>query len=533
MTLLMKLSRRDDVGLQYQVFEQIRSMILDGTVKCGAKLPATRLLSETLGVSRNTISLAYARLADEGYIEMRESVGTFVSAQIPDLALLPAKAPNVSTHSLDDHFTILKGATIAAEVRSQTLINPHKRPLCADFWVGRPAAKSFPLKTWSKLIHRRLLSAGGALTEYKDAAGLPDLRKAIVEHLRTARGITAHEDQIIIVGGCQDGLNLVCRMMMTRGGSAIVETPCYQGAAYLFESFGARLHAVPVDAKGLVTSKLPDVANSIAYVTPSHQYPLGVTLALDRRIELLAWAARTNSYILEDDYDSDFRFSGPPITALKGLDRVGRVIYLGTFSKCIGAGIRVGYVVIPAGLEDSARHFKTLMNNGQPWLEQAALADFMKGGFYESHLRRIRRLYLNRRNALLDSLKRHFGSNEVLGAEAGMHLVWRIPEHLPFAREIETIALSVGVGVYTVSSGGAADLCPALENDGLLVLGFSSLSEQEIELGISRLAQALAKVNPLAITRSSARLPKGEIRPRSKDKHPQKQKRAPDRRMLA
>jgi GntR family transcriptional regulator/MocR family aminotransferase len=173
------------------------------------------------------------------------------------------------------------------------------------------------------------------------------------------------------------------------------------------------------------------------------------------------------------------------------------------------------------------------MNNGQPWLEQAALADFMKDGFYESHLRRIRRLYLNRRNALLDSLKRHFGSNEVLGAEAGMHLVWRIPKHLPSAHDLEKIALSVGVGVYTVSSGGAADLCPAAENDRLLVLGFSSLSEREIELGISRLAQALAKINPLAITRGPGHLPKGEIHSRSKGEPPHKQKRPLDRRMLA
>jgi GntR family transcriptional regulator / MocR family aminotransferase len=496
MPLLMSLSQDEKLGLQYQVFEQLRSMILGGSLQCGAKLPATRHLSETLGVSRNTVALAYARLTDEGYIETRESVGTFVSSHIPDSALLAATVPPKAQRHRDGGHSPAN-SSFMVDVRPLTLVNPHTRRLIADFWVGRPDAKSFPIKTWSKLISRRLLSAGPALTEYKDPAGFIDLRQAIADHLRPARGITTSADQIIIVGGCQDGLNLVCRMMLSKGNAAVIETPCYQGAAYLFESFGAKIHAVPVDKKGLVTSRLPEIPNTIAYVTPSHQYPMGVTLSLDRRLELLAWAARTNSYILEDDYDSDFRFKGPPVAALKGLDRLGRVIYLGTFSKCMGAGLRIGYAVLPAGLEEKARRFKTIMNNGQPWLEQAALADFMTSGSYASHLRRIRRLYLARRNALVESLRRHFGTGEVLGDEAGMHLVWRLPDHLPPAHKVEEIALSAGIGVYTVSSGGAAHFGPTGNSDRFLVLGFSSLSEKEIELGISRLADALEEASSI------------------------------------
>jgi GntR family transcriptional regulator/MocR family aminotransferase len=496
MALLMRLSQSGKLGLQYQVFEQLRAMILDGTLKCGAKLPATRALSETLGVSRNTVAFAYARLADEGYIEARKSVGTFVSSQIPDAALLASDIPakeqahrEVGQPSANSSFMV--------DVRSLMLVNPHKRRLVADFWVGRPDAGSFPIKIWSKLINRRLLSAGPALTEYKDPAGLLELRQAIADHLRPARGITTSADRIVIVGGCQDGLNLVCRMMLSKGNAAVVETPCYQGAAYLFEAFGASIHTVPVDKKGLVTSRLPETVNSIAYVTPSHQYPMGVTLSLDRRLELLAWAARTHSYILEDDYDSDFRFKGPPVAALKGFDRSDRVIYLGTFSKCMGAGLRLGYVILPACLQEKARRFKALMNNGQPWLEQAALADFMTGGSYVRHLRRIRRVYLARRNALVESLKRHFPTGEVFGDEAGMHLTWRLPEYLPSARKVEEVALSVGVGVYSVGSGGAAHFEPTADSDRFLVLGFSSLSEKEIELGISRLAEALEDTEPI------------------------------------
>jgi hypothetical protein len=186
------------------------------------------------------------------------------------------------------------------------------------------------------------------------------------------------------------------------------------------------------------------VRNAIAYVTPSHQYPLGVTLSLERRLELLAWAAETDSYILEDDYDSDFRFHGAPLAALKGLDLMGRVIYLGTFSKSLGAGLRLGYVIFPAELLERARHMKTLMNNGQPWLEQATLADFMESGGYERHVRRIRKLYYSRRNALLAALDKHFGGGEIIGAEAGMHLAWRLPRDLPPASEIEKLAIEAG-----------------------------------------------------------------------------------------
>ena len=480
------------LGLQSQIFDQVRSMILNGVLRAGELLPATRTLGEQLGVSRNTITFAYERLAAEGYVELRKSIGAVVALQIPEAGLF--HSANIERlapfrHELSDHH---RGEAVSV-LRSQALVNPHSRKLEADFWVGRPDPNSFPLKTWAKLIGRRLKSAGSSLTEYRDSAGLPDLRTAIADHLRPARGIAASADQIFIVGGCQEGLNLICRMMVRPGSDAVIETPCYQGAAYLFESFGAKLCPVSVDEKGMMTSNLPETKNAIAYVTPSHQYPLGVTLSLDRRIELIAWAERTNSYILEDDYDSDFRFSGAPLAALKGLDRVERVIYVGTFSKCMGAGLRLGYVVLPSRLVATARHIKTLMNNGQPWLEQAALADFMTSGSYERHLRHIRRLYLSRRNALLAALQKNFGESEVLGEKAGMHLVWRLPKQLPPASEIEAVALKAGVGVYTLGSGGAVNFGTSSESDRLLVLGFSSLSEREIANGISQLATALGK----------------------------------------
>lgn len=493
MSLPLQIDAESKIGLQSQIFEQLRAMILNGKLRSGELLPATRTLSEQLGVSRNTITFAYERLAAEGYVELRKSIGAVVSPQIPEAGLFHSllqktRSPTVS-ESLDRRYV-----EPFNELRSQALVNPHARRLDADFWVGRPDPHSFPLKVWTRLIHKRLKTAGSALTEYRDPSGLTDLRQAISDHLRPARGITANVNQIFIVGGCQDGLNLVCRMMMKPGSDAVIENPCYQGAAYLFESFGAKLCPIPVDEKGLVTSKLPETTEALVYVTPSHQYPMGVTMSLDRRLELIAWAERTNSFILEDDYDSDFRFNGAPLAALKGLDSIERVIYAGTFSKCLGAGLRLGYVVLPSRLVTQARHIKTLMNNGQPWLEQAVLAEFMTNGSYERHLRHIRRLYLSRRNALLAALQKHFGESQVIGESAGMHLVWRLPSHLPSAQEIETIALAVGVGVYTLGSGGAMYIGSSSSNDRLLVLGYSSLTEREIAIGIAQLANALVKI---------------------------------------
>ncbi|HEX2842292.1 PLP-dependent aminotransferase family protein [Hyphomicrobium sp.] len=488
MPLPLKLQKSGQISLQTQIFEQMRGMILEGRLRPGEPVPATRALSEQLGIARNTIALAYERLIAEGYIETRRSVGTFISMQIPEGALYAATHRSVVPARGTRR---AKTKTESPGIRSQALVNPHRRRFVADFWVGRPDPNSFPRKTWAKLISRRLLSAGSALTEYRDPSGFIELRRAIADRVRPTRNIATDADEIIIVGGCQDGLNLVSRMMLSPGSTAVVESPCYQGAAFLFESFGANIFPVRVDERGLDCRQLPNAKNAIAYVTPSHQYPLGVTLSLERRLELLAWAAETNSYILEDDYDSDFRFHGAPIAALKGLDRTGRVIYLGTFSKCLGAGLRLGYVIFPPELVDRARHMKTLMNNGQPWLEQATLADFMESGGYERHVRRIRKLYFSRRNALLAALEKHFSGGEIIGDEAGMHLAWRLPRHLPSASKVEKLAIEAGVGVYTLASGAAVNFDASAESERYLVLGFSSLTEREIATGIARLADVL------------------------------------------
>ena len=257
-------------------------------------------------------------------------MGTFVSPDLPDTAFLSA---DQRTPQKEEQGAAIEAPPPCGALRTHRLADPERRRLAADFWVGRPDARSFPLKAWSHHIKNRLKAVGSNLTSYNDAAGLMELRRAIAKHLAPARGVVADPEQIVIVGGCQDGFNLVGRLLVTPGSTAVVESPCYQGAAFVLESLGATLYPVPVDQDGLDVSRLPKTRGAVAYVTPSHQYPIGVTMSLQRRLELLAWATQYDAYIMEDDYDSDFRFIGSPLTALKGLDRNERVIYLGTFSK--------------------------------------------------------------------------------------------------------------------------------------------------------------------------------------------------------
>jgi GntR family transcriptional regulator/MocR family aminotransferase len=478
--------------LQNQIFDQVRSMILNGQLKGGDPLPTTRELSVQIGVSRNTAVLAYERLIAEGYLETRPYVGTFVAGDLPDTTFLTARENAAPAPSSPPAPAPAEAGAEPGPAHVQRLVNSDRKRLAADFWVGRPDARSFPLNAWAQHIKNRLKGAGVHLANYNDPAGLLELRQAIAHHLGPARGVIADPDQIVIVGGCQDGFNLAARLLVTPGSPAVVESPCYQGAAFVLENFGAKLHPVPVDEDGLVTSRLPRVKGALAYVTPSHQYPTGVTMTLQRRIELLAWATEYDAYVVEDDYDSDFRFVGAPLTALKGLDRSDRVIYVGTFSKCMGPGLRLGYLVLPRRLAGGARRLKALMNNGQGWLEQAAMADFMTSGEFGRHLRRIRQLYRERRDALLHSLALHFGACDIMGEQAGMHLVWRLPEGFPPAAEVEMRGLAAGVGVCSPPTGAALRFYD--DGDRLVMFGFVALTEKEIEDGIARLATALRDV---------------------------------------
>jgi len=500
MQLTISIDKDCKQSLQSQLFEQLRSLIVEGRLKASSAMPATRELSEQLNVSRNTVVMVYDRLQSEGYIKTRRSVGTFVSEFMPENTIYLNRrsrqtnmAPGVK-HPADKHRVPSQHGVVFSG-RAQTIVNPSHQQVEIDFWAGRTGKSSFPTKTWRKIVNRKLLQSSERITNYLDPQGEVALRRAIADHLGPARGITVQPDQVIIVGGCQDGLNLAANLLVQQNSPVILENPCYQGAAYVFENRRAKIFSIDVDNQGIDTAKLPEVSQGLAYLTPSHQYPTGATLSLKRRVRLLEWALDTCSYVIEDDYDSDFRYTGSPLTALKGLDIRGIVIYIGTFTKSMGPGLRLGYMVVPHELIGPARTLKTLMSNGQPWLEQAVMADFMANGDFDRHLHRIRQTYMSRRDHLVRELRRHFGVLDLRGLDGGMHLVWRLPTGYPTAIEISERALSAGVGIYTVDSGGACRVSNAPIKEYDLILGYCSLTEAEITEGMHRLAIVIEELS--------------------------------------
>jgi GntR family transcriptional regulator / MocR family aminotransferase len=296
---------------------------------------------------------------------------------------------------------------------------------------------------------------------------------------------------VIVTAGAQEGLNLVARLMEIRGKPVVVEDPCYHGAAQTFLSLGGQLTPVPVSSDGIDTDLLPTQAGCIGYVTPSHQFPLGTTMSQERRSALIAWARSTGTLLIEDDYDSDFRHGSSPLVALQALGPEC-VVYLGTFSKSIGPGLRLGYAVFPKHLAGAAASLKSVMNNGHPWLEQAVMAQFITSGAFEHHLSRMRTAYLERRNALQIGLKATFPATSTSGYEGGMHLVWELGPDFPSASEMQAKCRKLGVGVYTLDASPSFQVEYRPAHERLLLLGYAGLNREQIVTGISRIQRAIA-----------------------------------------
>jgi GntR family transcriptional regulator/MocR family aminotransferase len=473
--------------LQTQIAEQIRQLVSQRILVPGTRVPSTRTLSEQLGVSRNTVTLAYDLLIAEGLLGAESSAGTMVSRTLP--AGFLRVAPSTPRLHLPDAPAAPRRPHVFRG-RGPRLYSASARHLVYDFRLGQPDPALFPAAVWRKLIVDRVTSAGSALVRYGDPAGLRELRLAVAEHLRLARGISCESEQIVVVAGCQEGLNLVARVLVGPGTPAVIENPCYEGAALVLASHGARLFAVPVDDEGLCVDELPR-SSTLAYVTPSHQFPLGPTLSFSRRLALLAWARSTGSYVVEDDYDSDFRYEGSPLAALYALDRSDTTIYLGTFSKSIGAGLRLGYVVFPPQLAPAAISAKAQLDNGHPWLEQAAAAEFLRSGGFERHLQRTRRRYMMRRDCLLYELRRHFGVCRVDGTEGGMHVAWHLPEGVSPAPTLQRKLSEHGVGVYSLEEAPVHVAEPLTQSDTVLLLGYPCLTEERIQVAVTQIARAV------------------------------------------
>jgi GntR family transcriptional regulator/MocR family aminotransferase len=366
-----------------------------------------------------------------------------------------------------------------------------QRPgLTYDFRYGLPAVGDFPHALWGRLMARRAQTASIRSLGYGEPEGYLPLREALADYLRRARGVVCEPGQILIVNGSQQALDITARVLLNPGDGVVIEDPHYEGARQVFVAVGARLLTVPVDTEGLDVASFPRAAAAarIIYVTPSHQFPTGAVMPLERRLRLLAWARDAGAYILEDDYDSEYRYDTRPFEAVQGLDRSGRVIYVGTFSKVLFPSLRLGYLVLPQPLVKAFTIAKWLTDRHTPTLEQTVLADFIRLGHFARHLRRSRAHNAARRLALLDALEEHLGDRaEIAGANAGIHvLIWLRDFGLGEMRRFVDRAERAGVGIYPVTP---YYLRPP-KRPGLL-LGYASMDEPEIRAGIQRLAALL------------------------------------------
>ncbi|MBX3023519.1 PLP-dependent aminotransferase family protein [bacterium] len=481
--------RLDGEGPRFrQLYRALRAAIVDGTLAPGARLPATRALAGELGVSRTTVLLAFEHLAAEGYLAGRHGSGSYVQAAPAPRRTTLARGANQPAPRLSAY-----GAALAAAQRRPLFSGySSERPaLPYDFRYGAPSMVDFPLRAWQRCLGRRARRAAPRAYDYGHRQGSPALRAALAGYLRRARGIACEPDEMLIVNGSQQALDLAARVLLDRGDRAVVEEPGFEGARNALRAAGAELVFAPVDGEGFDPAVLArgGRAARLAYATPSHQYPLGGVMPYGRRVALLDWAARADAWVIEDDYDSEFRFAGRPLEALKALDEQRRVLYVATCSKVMFPALRIGYAVLPPALVEPFTRAKAIADGGSPVLEQDALADFIAGGDFERHLRRSRSRLGARRAVLLAALERELGDAvEVAGANAGMHLVVWLRD-VPATRigALARAAAEVGVGIYSVSPFYATPPARA----GLL-LGYAALDERDIRLGVERLARLIA-----------------------------------------
>ena len=419
-----------DQTRQQAVFDRLRQGILAGSLPAGSRLPPTRALASELGVARQTVVLAYERLAAEGYVRARTGSGTYVAPDLPDAAPAPAAPPATAASVLSRRGSLLAAVPVGAITRDAV-----SGMLLAG---GLPAPDLFPAAAWARCTARVLKALPAECTGYPPPQGLHDLRIQIAAHLAATRGLAADSGCIVITAGTQQALRIAAELLLDPGDAAWVEDPGYIAGRGALISAGAAPVPVPSDTEGL------DVAAGIrlapqarlALVAPSHATPLGGALPIGRRLALLDWAARANAWVLEDDCDSEFRWEGRPLPPLASLDRSGRVIYCGTFSKTLGPALRLGFAVVPAPLVAAFVRLRTLLDRGSDALTQASLAEFMRQGLLAPHIRRMRTEYAHRRGAVLVALARHAPALLTIPAPGGLHMVARLPDGMDEAAAV-------------------------------------------------------------------------------------------------
>ena len=466
MTISAPFDSGSNVPYYKQIYDGYRAAILGGQLRPGDRLPSTRALAAELTISRLPAVQAFEQLLHEGYIEGRAGSGTYVAASIPDELARPAASA---------------ARKLVAPVR---LAEPHER---GPFCVSLPALDRFPLPLWSRLVARHAKRLAIKQMAYGDAAGHAPLRHAVADYLRTSRAVRCEADEVLIVSGSQMALQICAFALLPRGSTVCVEEPGYPGARDALARTGARIAPIRVDEEGIDVEALTARKGNVraVYVTPSHQYPLGTSMSASRRLALLEWARRTGAWIIEDDYDSEYRYASRPLGALQGLDNASRVIYIGTFSRVLFPALRLGYLVAPRNLMSAFTRQRESIDLFSPVLEQIVLTEFLAEGHFGRHVRRMRALYEKRRNALIRGLREHAGGLTPHNADAGLHVTTFLPEGID-DRLIVREAARRGIEAIALSSCYAAE-----QSRSGLVLGFGGATERRIAAACKTLGDIL------------------------------------------
>jgi len=483
---MIAVDRKGDKPLHRQIYDTFRAMILDRRLQPGQQIPSSRALADELRISRIPVLGAYAQLLAEGYIESRSGAGTYVKSSLAEqfVDVRPAVAGAA------------KDAGSDAISRVSRLLPLESTPWflgSGAFSVGQIAYDHFPFRIWSDLVTYHARRVRASSMNYADPMGSLEFREVIAAYLRTARAVRCEASQIMVVNGSQHALDLSARVLLDPDTAAWIEEPGYVFLRHVLTLSGCKIVPVPVDQEGLdVAAGIKLSRNArVAYVTPSHQYPLGATMSAARRLQLLEWAHRSNSWIVEDDYDSEYRYESMPVASMQGLDPGSRVIYIGTFSKTLFPSLRLGYMVIPPALVGRFLAVRQTNDLSPSHLYQAALADFISRGHFTRHVRKTRHLYAERRNALAQALQKEFGSEidrsemQILGAEAGMHLVVTLPAGMS-DQKISARAGQEGLWLWPLSAAYAGTKV----RQGF-VLGFGGTKAAEMPHQVRRLRKAM------------------------------------------
>ncbi|HVW43646.1 MAG TPA: PLP-dependent aminotransferase family protein [Amycolatopsis sp.] len=478
------LDRDSGLPLYRQIEDSFSSAILAGVLKAGTRLPSTRALAESLGVSRNTIMLAFDELFSQGFLDARKGTGTFVAEGVP----APSPAPSTIERRAKPGPSISERGS---RIGGLGLTRVREYAPARAFRAGVPALDAFALEQWRQEATKTQRWSTVDMLGYGDPGGYRPLRQAIAEFLGAKRVVRCSAGQVVIVSGSQQGLDLAARLLMDPGDRVLMEDPARSGAAGALAAAGIDMVSVPLDQDGLdVEAGVAREPNArAAYVSPSHQYPLGVTMSLDRRRQLVGWARLANTWIIEDDFDSEFQFEGTPLPSIQGM-APERVVYVGSFSRALFPSLRLGYVVVPDSLVETFQRARALMDRQSPMWEQATLANFITDGHLDRHLRRMRGIYLARRDALMHYSERHLlGMVTLSSVSAGLHVAGLLPTTSD-ARQVEETAATYGVDVLSLSR-----LAREVELPPALLLGFGVVPESSMESAVLTLAKALATLD--------------------------------------